>query len=150
MGGLSNEPIPDPHVPPKRGDSSDHIISTSCGVAERPGHHCGDDLVFNISKFPVLRLVYTIYAGTESKSNCNVSCPLKQFCVCSTHCATRTSSAIVCGETYLQSNSATVELVIISRRTTKSTPERPPIATTVCCGSLVTQPTVRLSSLKVS
>ena len=28
----------------------DHRWSTSCGVVERPDHHCGDDLVFNLKE----------------------------------------------------------------------------------------------------
>ena len=53
MGGLSNAPIPDHHVPanpPNRGVEKSPFeiaakLSTSCGVVERPDHHCGDDLL---------------------------------------------------------------------------------------------------------
>ena len=52
MGGLSNWPIPDPHLPGGRkvplwncSQIGNHILSTSRGVVERPDHHCGDDLV---------------------------------------------------------------------------------------------------------
>ena len=44
MGGLPNEPIPDPHVPlTERLQIGDHILSTKYGVVERPDHHCDDD-----------------------------------------------------------------------------------------------------------
>ena len=46
MGRLSNEPIPDSHVPETEGlQIGGHILSISCGVVERPDHHCGYDLV---------------------------------------------------------------------------------------------------------
>ena len=36
MGGLPNEPIPDPHVLKTEGSQIvDHRLSTSCGVVER-------------------------------------------------------------------------------------------------------------------
>ena len=45
MGGLSNEPIRDPHVPQTEElQIGDHRLSTSCGVVEWSDHHCGDDL----------------------------------------------------------------------------------------------------------
>ena len=46
MGRLSNGPIPDSHVSQTEGlQIGDHRLSTSCGVVDRPDHHCGDDLV---------------------------------------------------------------------------------------------------------
>ena len=48
IGELSNGSIPDPHVAQTdRLQIGDHRLSTSCGVAERSDHHCGDDLVLN-------------------------------------------------------------------------------------------------------
>ena len=47
MGGLSNEPIPDPHVPQaKELQIGDHRFEHIMQVAGWPDHHCGDDLVF--------------------------------------------------------------------------------------------------------
>ena len=44
MGGLSNEPIPDLYLPQTEGTQiGDYRFNTSCGVVERPDHHCGDD-----------------------------------------------------------------------------------------------------------
>ena len=46
MGGLPNELIPIPTYPQTEGSQiGDNRLSTSCGVVERPDHHCGDDLV---------------------------------------------------------------------------------------------------------
>ena len=46
MDELSNEPIPDSHIPKTEGlQIGDHRLSSSCGVVERPDHPCGDDLV---------------------------------------------------------------------------------------------------------
>ena len=48
MDGLPNERIPDRYVPQLEGSQySDHRLSTSRGVVDRPDHHCGDDLVFS-------------------------------------------------------------------------------------------------------
>ena len=53
MSGLRDELIPDPRVLQTEGSQiSDHILSTSCGIVERPGHHCGDDLVIEITLKP--------------------------------------------------------------------------------------------------
>ena len=49
MGGLSNEPVPDSHVAQTEvSQIGDHRLSTSCGIVERPNHHCGDDLVLHL------------------------------------------------------------------------------------------------------
>ena len=61
MGGLSNGLIPDPprQLTPQTGGGDrkiplwncsqigDHRLSTTCGVVERPDHHCGYDLVID-------------------------------------------------------------------------------------------------------
>ena len=47
MGGLPNVPIPEPHVPQTEElQIDDYRLSKSCGVVERPDHHCGDYLVY--------------------------------------------------------------------------------------------------------
>ena len=46
MSQLPNAPIPDSYVPQTEAlQIGDHKLSISCGVVERPDHHCGDDLV---------------------------------------------------------------------------------------------------------
>ena len=65
MGGLSDEPILDPHVPQTEGlQISDHRLSTSCGVVKRADHHCGDDHVydyhtdsFNLKQIQIVTIV---------------------------------------------------------------------------------------------
>ena len=60
MGGLSNKPTPDPHVPQTEGlQIGDHRLSTSCGVVKRPNHQCGDDLVTITMKHSIQKLVHT-------------------------------------------------------------------------------------------
>ena len=61
MGALSNGLIPDSHAP-KPGSRkvplwncsqiANHRLSTSCGVVERPDHHCVDDLVKDTITIP--------------------------------------------------------------------------------------------------
>ena len=47
------------HVPQTDGSEiGDHTLSTSCGVAKRPDHHCGDDLVFFNLGFHIQNWLY--------------------------------------------------------------------------------------------
>ena len=57
------DPSPTPHVPQIEGSHiGDHILSTSCGVVERPDHHCGNDLVINSIWSMVSRSRHTVPA----------------------------------------------------------------------------------------
>ena len=58
MGRLSNESIPDFHLPKtEKLQIGDHRLSTSFGVVEQPDHHCGDDLVINTMVKPEILLI---------------------------------------------------------------------------------------------
>ena len=58
MGERPNAPIPDTHVPQTEGlQTGDHRFSISCAVVERPGHRCGDDLVFKVLHHVKLKFV---------------------------------------------------------------------------------------------
>ena len=50
MSELPSAPIPDTHASQTVGlQIGDHRVRISCAVVERPYHHCGDDLVYNIA-----------------------------------------------------------------------------------------------------
>ena len=68
MGELTNVCIPDPHVHQTVGlQIGDHRFSASCGVVERPDHHCGDDLVDLARLF---RLIVRKPVQFETPCNC--------------------------------------------------------------------------------
>ena len=62
MSELPSVLIPKPHVPQTEWlQVSDHRLSTSCGVVERPDHHCGDGLFINLRKTNWMRRFKATY-----------------------------------------------------------------------------------------